>query len=96
MQSSAALLPASVAAHFGDSALGLQVLPAPVDAFRGPFDVGAGGFQAHGVGHDQLVGIALLLAEWRARLDARLRIGMARRSAAQPAQAKGRHHEARG
>jgi hypothetical protein len=69
MASSAALLPASVARYLATAPFGLQVFAA-VQPLGGPLDVGARCFEAHGVGDDQLVGVALLFAERRAALDA--------------------------
>ena len=62
----------------------------------GLFDEGATGFQPHDMGHDQLVGVALLLRERRAALNA---LGGVRNGAIQRrpsgAQSKGRDHHAR-
>jgi hypothetical protein len=56
--------------YLATAPFGLQPVFAAVDALGHPLDVGAGRFQPGGVGHDQLVGVALLLAERCAALDA--------------------------
>ena len=53
----------------GDRTLGVQADVDLVEALGGLFDVGPGRLEAHGVRHDQLVGVALLLREWAAALD---------------------------
>ncbi len=54
----------------GDRALGVERSLAGVDALGGLLDRGARRLEAHGVGDDQLVGVALLLGERAAGLDA--------------------------
>ena len=81
----------------GDGAFGVQsCLRSGVDALGGFFDVGAGGFQPHHVGHDQLVGVSLLLGERRAGLNALggVRNGAIEGSPSAP-KAERRDHQAR-
>jgi MFS family permease len=52
----------------------LASLNAGIDPSGGLLDIGAARFEPYGVGHDQLVGVALLFRKWRARLHAFLRI----------------------
>ena len=96
MLASAAALPASVDMYLA-MAPSVFRLPSPgVDALGRLFDVGAAGFQSSHVGHDQLVGVALLFGERRSGLNAlgRIRNGAIERGPP-AAQAERRHHQAR-
>ena len=80
----------------GHRALGREVVLARVEPLRHPLDVVARGLEPHRVRDEQLVGVALLLAQRPAALDALLRVadGATQRLPAR-AEAEGRDHEAR-
>ena len=67
---------------------------AGIDALRRLLYIGAGGLEAHGMRHDQLVRVALLFREWPSSLDALggIRNGAIKRRPSR-AQPKGRHHQ---
>ena len=70
MAASAAPLPGLGGHVLGDGALGVEQAVVAVDVLGGLLDVGASRLQPGGVRDDQLVGVALLLGERAAGLDA--------------------------
>ncbi len=79
-----------------DGSLGDELGLAGVEPLGRLLDVRAAGFEPHGVGHDQLVGVALLLRQRRAALDALGGVGDgAIEGRPAGAEAEGRHHETR-